>query len=266
VTTIAQNLAICRNLARTTAVVAGIQLRHNAGIGVGACAGLGANQMKFINKLLAGAVLAMLAANAQAAAITITNPSFETAPVGGFNLTAGCGSVVGCQYNSGSIPGWTVTGGTGEWQPGNSTSVFFNTAGGQSGPTVAYSNGGTFAQLLGATTVAGDTYTLSFYEGWRNDQTLPVNTVDLMIGGTPIAATGAALTQGNWTLYQATFTALTSGQSIGIDVANIGGGQGDFDNFSLSAAAIPEPAAWLLMLAGFGGLGAALRRRQIRFA
>jgi len=216
--------------------------------------------MSAFRSLLVGAALAVAAVGAHAGSVTIINPSFETAPVGGFNLTAGCGSVLGCQYNSGSIPGWSVTGGTGEWQPGDSNSVFFNTTGGESGPTVAYTNGGTFSQDLSATTVAGATYTLTFYEGWRNDQGLPTNAVDLVIGGTDVAATGAALTQGDWTEYQATFTTATSGQSIAIDVAN-SGGQGDFDNFNLTST-VPEPTTWAMLLAGFGALGLALRRRK----
>lgn len=41
--------------------------------------------------------------------------------------------------------------------------------------------------------------------------------------------------------------------------------QGQFDNFRMSDAApggVPEPAAWALMIMGFGGVGAALRRRS----
>jgi PEP-CTERM motif len=29
--------------------------------------------------------------------------------------------------------------------------------------------------------------------------------------------------------------------------------------------AVPEPATWAMMLAGFGGLGAAMRRRRVAF-
>ena len=32
--------------------------------------------------------------------------------------------------------------------------------------------------------------------------------------------------------------------------------------FSVPAAAVPEPAAWALMILGFGGAGAQLRRRR----
>lgn len=35
-----------------------------------------------------------------------------------------------------------------------------------------------------------------------------------------------------------------------------------FDNASLDVAAVPEPGAWALMLLGFGGAGAVLRRRR----
>jgi hypothetical protein len=40
-----------------------------------------------------------------------------------------------------------------------------------------------------------------------------------------------------------------------------------FDNVALSAsAAVPEPGAWALMILGFAGLGAALRRRSLHQA
>ncbi len=42
---------------------------------------------------------------------------------------------------------------------------------------------------------------------------------------------------------------------------------GDYDAAAATFTAVPEPAAWLLMLAGFGGLGGALRRtRGLRLA
>ncbi len=35
------------------------------------------------------------------------------------------------------------------------------------------------------------------------------------------------------------------------------------DNVAIASAGVPEPAAWALLLAGFAGLGAALRRRRL---
>ena len=35
------------------------------------------------------------------------------------------------------------------------------------------------------------------------------------------------------------------------------------DNFALSAQAVPEPATWAMMIAGFGLAGAALRRQRL---
>lgn len=53
--------------------------------------------------------------------------------------------------------------------------------------------------------------------------------------------------------------------------ATANGTTGNFDNIQVSsAAAVPEPASWALMVSGFGMLGAALRRKsariRIRFA
>jgi hypothetical protein len=39
---------------------------------------------------------------------------------------------------------------------------------------------------------------------------------------------------------------------------------GDAGHFTLSYAAIPEPATWGMMLLGFGAIGFASRRRQMR--
>ena len=61
-----------------------------------------------------------------------------------------------------------------------------------------------------------------------------------------------------------------SGNSIHIDWTSIGSPSGQFafsgtggqSVFAYSVAGVPEPAAWALMLAGFGLTGAAMRRRS----
>jgi hypothetical protein len=39
-----------------------------------------------------------------------------------------------------------------------------------------------------------------------------------------------------------------------------------WDNFAQTTGAVPEPTTWAFMVMGFGGIGAALRRRQVRAA
>ena len=167
-------------------------------------------------------------------------------------------SGTGC-FSIAAIPGWTNTGNSGQFQP---LPPQLNTI--PDGATIAYTNGGTIGQLLSVTAVAGLTYTLRVDLGYRKDVLEP-GTVSLFVGSTPILATGTAAAQfsGDFATFTATYTALPSdaGAAIRIELGSPGV-QGDFDNVRLTASgAVPEPAAWGLMIAGFGMVGAALRRR-----
>lgn len=54
--------------------------------------------------------------------------------------------------------------------------------------------------------------------------------------------------------------------SAGTDVL-ISYSREDFQaNFQLTTAVVPEPAAWAMMLVGFGGLGGMLRNRRSKAA
>ena len=58
---------------------------------------------------------------------------------------------------------------------------------------------------------------------------------------------------------------VTAGAPQQLIVAGTTGGGGSYNgiiSFNAAAAAVPEPAAWALMILGFGGTGAMLRRRQ----
>jgi hypothetical protein len=59
------------------------------------------------------------------------------------------------------------------------------------------------------------------------------------------------------------FTSDTAIDSLGITRLD---GYAIIDNASFTTGAVPEPASWALMLIGFGGLGALLRRRGVALA
>jgi len=192
--------------------------------------------------------------------ISVTNASFETLPQGG--LPSGCGT--GCSYSEGSIPGWTMSGANGQFQPGTDVSNFtyFSTL--ADGPTSAYSNGGTITQQVGGAVVAGQTYKLIVSLGARNDGIASTGQILLSVGATTVSATGVAPTVGNWSDYTATYTALAgdAGGPVIITLLNAGGGQGNWDNVRLDVADVPEPASWAMLIAGFGLTGATMRRRR----
>ena len=50
-----------------------------------------------------------------------------------------------------------------------------------------------------------------------------------------------------------------------VTISSTGMGNVELDNV-LYAGGVPEPATWAMLLMGFGGLGAALRRRRVQIA
>jgi len=62
-----------------------------------------------------------------------------------------------------------------------------------------------------------------------------------------------------------TIRTFAAGESLTLLIGNAGNYYSDTTavNLTLSTAAVPEPAAWSLMIGGFGLIGAALRRRQV---
>lgn len=79
-------------------------------------------------------------------------------------------------------------------------------------------------------------------------------------------ATYAGTGQGLDTTYHLSYTFTATGASTQIQFAGntletLGDERFGIDNVVVSGA-VPEPAAWAMMLMGFGGLGAALRRRR----
>jgi len=103
---------------------------------------------------------------------------------------------------------------------------------------MAYSNdnGGTITQTVG-TVSPNTTYTLRVDLGLRSDGLSSLGTVALLVGNTPVYATGLAPTPGNWSTFTATYgsTAADIGKTLTIQLMATGN-QSDFDNVRLTAS------------------------------
>jgi hypothetical protein len=182
-----------------------------------------------------------------ASPIPVANFSFETLPSGGLPLsTAGGGA-----YSLGPISGWTNSGMSGQLQPGSDT-AYFNYI--PDGITVAYSNdpGGTITQGVG-TVAANTTYTLQVDLGFRKDGNDSLGAVALLVGSTPIQATGVAPTIGNWSTFTATYSSVATdiGKTLTIQLTATGT-QSNFDNVRLTASP-GVPTTQILPQLAFGG-------------
>ena len=133
-----------------------------------------------------------------------------------------------------------------------------------------FGNGaGQFSQTLSGTTLqTNTTYTLTVAVGNRNNLALPGYGIELWAGATKVASeysitqggTGSDPADGTWSNVTATFT---SGESVVAGdleiVLQSYGTQVNYDNVSLDATIIPEPAT-LGLVAAFGGTILFIRR------
>lgn len=77
--------------------------------------------------------------------------------------------------------------------------------------------------------------------------------------------------QGSFEIGATTWPKLTYVSGRGVDLANQRGGRPFDSDYRIvitydEVPAVPEPATWALMLAGFGMIGSAMRRRRVGFA
>jgi uncharacterized protein (TIGR03437 family) len=176
--------------------------------------------------------------------IAINNAGFETLPSNPVWSDCSGSGGAGCRNTyDGNIPGWTTSGSiSGLFQPGPSDFTIPLPA--AEGKTVAFTNGGTISQVLGATLQASTVYKLQvdvgrYFSGLYSSSSPP--TVQLFAGNTLIAAaTGAQPPLGGWTTWTGTYQSSASDPLAGQTLKIVLGAtiaQGDFDNVQLTSAA-----------------------------
>jgi hypothetical protein len=243
--------------------------------------------------------LALVIGTAASAANLVQNGSFSANSTSGPTSASGY-EVDGAFGDAGAVTGWTSAGGStynlyfygNGSEMGGATGVDAASRWGEGGqrPDVNFTsnspNGGAYMLLDGdpgfsgalsqnvTGLVVGQTYDLNFYwaggelynrTGYVSDQ------LHVTFGGDTqstvkyfnTAAPGAPGSFSPWMKVTMAFTAHATTQTLSFLSDGAPGGNlppvALLDGVSLG---VPEPAAWTLMLLGFGGLGAVLRRRR----
>ncbi len=205
---------------------------------------------------MAAACAAACAVADSAGAAAFTNGSFESGvnPGSGF-VTLGNGST--------GITSWVVGGDSIDYIGG-----YWNAEDGARSVDLSGNANGSVSQTFD--TLAGQTYLVNFWLAGNPDggpaAKLAITSADGAQQQSNIfTVTGSdSRTNMNWAAYTYQFTAATNSTTLSFASATNTAYGPALDNVSVSA--IPEPASWALMIAGFGGLGAALRQRRGRVA
>ena len=222
--------------------------------------------------MLVAAAITALAATEAGAANLVNNGDF--ANIGGVWVNnTGLGSD-DIQAGGGAPPGWTVV---------NANEFWFSSSNGYSGLTSSPGNGSIYAiDLTGQSnskpyggleqtivTTPGQNYVLTFDLGasnaWNNATTGQAALTASAAGSSQLF-TLAPSSYDTWATETLDFTATSPSTTIEFlaDSAYTSEYTG-LDNVTVTSA-VPEPGTWAVMLVGFGGLGAVMRRQRQRQA
>jgi hypothetical protein len=237
-------------------------------------------------RLLVGTVgaVAVMAGGAQAAQL-ITNGGFETGTFAGWtpNVEAGSGGNLYIAANNGGP------------SPQSGFPTQFNPAGGNFYAITDQGGAGSYSLTQSFTLASASKVTVSFqmfandqagviFDNGRDYNTIPNQNAeaDILVGGADpftnapadivsvLYGPGADNLAGNpnpWTSYSSTLNLAAGAYQIRFaETDNQFFFQMGVDNVSVTTAGVPEPAAWAMMLVGFGGLGALARRRRTAVA
>ncbi len=178
------------------------------------------------------------------AAQSVINGDFE-AGLTGFTATSGVQVASGMDY---------VLGAGGSGSPAAQANHFAAFGGGNV-PGVE-----TLSQSF--TTVAGRTYNVSFQYGAFNATSEQLVYALTGTPGATLSSSGTSNLDSLFTSYTTSFVGTGAATTISFTVAAQAGDNADIFLDSVSVASVPEPAVWGLMIAGFGMVGFAARRRQ----
>lgn len=235
------------------------------------CLEQGFHDMHKFSILTAAISGALLTATPAQAANLLTNGGFEAPAIGGFFQNFGSGST--------GITGWTVDAFTPFGGSGGNVDIV-NGLFTPGGPSPA-AEGVQFLDLVGFGTVGSIYQTFNTVAG--NGYTLTFSYSHNLFGGDPSASADFGLYDGVFGSLLAPFGSFShnSGTSTNLDWQNFtfsfvaasaqttlafgnsaGGNNAGVLLDNIAVNAVPEPAAWALMIMGFGLVGGAVRRRK----
>lgn len=203
--------------------------------------------------VILGAAAAVLAvcASANAVAASIGDGGFETpvVPISDYQ-TLGSGS---------SLGDWSVIGG--DVYLVNTNYHGFIAEGGAQWLSLSAALGSGVQQTIA--TDPGGSYTLKF---WAGNALLGANLLKVTVGADTFEFTdvpGFAA----WAQYSIPFSSVGALTTLTFYNGGLPEGRPGLDDISISSdvgrpAGVPEPATWAMMLAGFSGVGLAIRRRR----
>lgn len=207
-----------------------------------------------------GAASALVLSAPAMAAEQVTNGSFENGTTSGWNVTSTSGTAPQV-IAYGQASGYP-TGAFGEAVPagtGNFGLLFSSDT----------ANPDRLWQMVNV--VKDMIYTISFdyyvpLNGYNNpyDATLALFAGNTQLGSTIQAGSAGGVAPQQWQTFTTNYTATSNGNvKLALQFNGLGNTAADFvvDNISMTQA-VPEPATWAMMLAGFGIAGASLRRRK----